>query len=265
MDLGLSGRVVAITGGTSGIGLAAVQRFLDEGARVAFCARTAERVTETETALRARYGEAVAGIAGDVRDAGAMARFAAAIGQRFGRLDTVVHNAGAFRAVPFDELDDAAWTDELELKFFGLIRPTRALLPLLRGSDAGSMVYVSSALARQPQLRLVSTAAARAGTLNLAKSLSFELAPQGIRFNTLLLGPVDTGQFERQWQARVAAGETGTRGDYFAALARERGLPLGRFGKPEEIAAAIAFLASPLSGFTTGAALEISGGSTRAV
>jgi NAD(P)-dependent dehydrogenase (short-subunit alcohol dehydrogenase family) len=264
VDLELAGRVVAITGGTSGIGLAAVERFLAEGASVAFCARTAARVTETEMVLRSRYGDAVAALAADVRDAPAMVRFAELIAQRFGRLDTVVHNAGAFRAAPFDELDDAAWTDELELKFFGLIRPTRALLPMLRGSDAASMVYVSSVLARQPQLRLISTAAARAGTLNLAKSLSLELAP-GIRFNTLLLGPIDTGQFERQWQARVAAGASGTREAYFAALAAERGLPLGRFGRPAEVAAAIAFLASPLSGFTTGATLEISGGSSRGV
>jgi NAD(P)-dependent dehydrogenase (short-subunit alcohol dehydrogenase family) len=137
-------------------------------------------------------------------------------------------------------------------------------LPLLQKSDAASMVYVSSLLAKQPETRLISTSAARAGALNLAKSMSFEFAP-AIRVNSVVLGVIDTGQWEARLAARRANGETIEREAYISELARERGIPLGRIGHPEEVAAAIAFLSSPVCGFMTGAVIEISGGFSRYV
>jgi NAD(P)-dependent dehydrogenase (short-subunit alcohol dehydrogenase family) len=264
VDLLLGGRTVAVTGGTSGIGREAVERFLAEGASVAFCARDAARVTQVERELGATYGNRVCGVAGDVLDDAAMQAFAAAAGERFGGVDTVVHNAGKSRMASLAALGDDDWTDELALKFFGLLRPTRAFLPLLRASNAASMVYVSSLLAKQPETRLVSTSAARAGALNLAKSMSQEYAPQ-VRVNTILLGVIDTGQWERRYQERVAASGPIERDAYLRELASERAIPLGRIGRADEVAAAIAFLASPLSGFTSGAVLEISGGYSRYV
>ncbi len=264
MDLHLGGRVAAITGGTSGIGLATVERLLGEGASVAFCARDAARVAEVATELARRHGERVLGVVADVLDEAAMTAFAARAQERFGGVDVVVHNAGKSRMAPYEALRDEDWTEELALKFFGLLRPTRAFLPLLRSSSIASMVYVSSLLAKQPEQRLISTSAARAGALNLAKSLAHEFAP-GIRVNTILLGVIDTGQWERRWHERVAARGAIERADYLVELARERSIPLERIGTPDEVAAAIAFLASPLSGFTTGAVVEISGGVSRYV
>lgn len=260
MDLGLAGRVAVVTGATSGIGLATARRFLDEGAAVAFCARDAGRVDDVATNLRADYGERVLGAPANIVDAEAIGAFRDRVAERFGRVDVLVHNAGASLMAPFDATDDAAWTAELELKFFGFIRPTRAFTPLLAASDMGNIVYVSSLLARQPETRLAATSAARGGALNLVKTLSFDLAGQGIRLNTLLLGVIDSGQWERRYGERVARGETLTRERYREELAAERAIPLRRVGTPEEVAAAIAFLASPLSAFTTGAVLEISGG-----
>jgi NAD(P)-dependent dehydrogenase (short-subunit alcohol dehydrogenase family) len=121
------------------------------------------------------------------------------------------------------------------------------------------MVYVSSLLAKQPERRLIATSAARGGALNLAKSMSFEFAP-AIRVNSILLGVIDTGQWEARFAARRAEGEAIDHDSYIAELAQERGIPLGRIGRPEEVAAAIAFLASPLCGFMTGSVIEISGG-----
>jgi NAD(P)-dependent dehydrogenase (short-subunit alcohol dehydrogenase family) len=264
MDLDLAGRVAVVTGGTSGIGLATVERLLDEGASVAFCARDAANVAAVAARFEARAPGRVLGVAADVLDDAALETFRAAVAARFARVDVLVHNAGRSRMATLAEVDDADWIDELELKFFSLLRPTRAFVPLLRDSEIANMVYVSSLLAKQPELRLVTTSAARAGALNLAKSLSFEFAPQ-IRVNTILLGVIDTGQWEKRLVARHAAGDTITRADYHRELARERGVPLERIGRPEEVAAAIAFLASPLSGFTTGTVVEISGGSSRYV
>ena len=264
MNLELAGRVAVVTGGTSGIGLCAVRRFLDEGASVAFCARDRARVDAVTAELAQTAGDRVLGVVADVLDVAALDAFRAHVEERFGRADVLVHNAGKSRMLPLAELDDADWTEELELKFFGLLRPTRAFVPLLRKSDVASMVYVSSLLAKQPETRLVSTSAARAGALNLAKSFSFEFAP-AIRVNSILLGVIDTGQWEARLAARRAGGETIERAAYISELARERGIPLGRIGHPEEVAAAIAFLASPLCGFMTGAVIEISGGFSRYV
>ena len=264
MNLELSGRVAVVTGGTSGIGLATVKRLLDEGASVAFCARDEARVDAVAAGLAKTAGERVFGAVADVLDVTQLDAFRAGVYERFGRADIVVHNAGKSRMASLDALDDAQWTEELELKFFGLLRPTRAFLPLLRKSDAASMVYVSSLLAKQPEGKLVSTSAARAGALNLAKTFSFDFAP-AIRVNSILLGVIDTGQWEKRYTDRVAAGETLARETYISELAKERGIPMGRIGRPEEVAATIAFLASPLCGFMTGAVIEISGGFSRYV
>lgn len=257
MNLELAGRTAVVTGGTSGIGLCAVRRLLDEGASVAFCARDAVRVATVTAELGAP--ERVLGFAADVLDAPAMDAFRAQVERQFGGVDVLVNNAGRSRMVPFEQTVDADWTEELELKFFGLLRPTRAFLPLLRKSDAASMVYVSSLLAREPETRLIATSAARGGALNLAKTLAREFAPS-IRVNSLLLGVIDTGQWEARLAVRRASGEAIERDAYIAELARERGIPMERIGRPEEVAAAIAFLASPLCGFMTGAVIEISGG-----
>ena len=264
MDLALAGRVAVVTGGTSGIGRAAVDRFLAEGAAVAFCARDGERVAAVARELAATYGERVVGAVADVLDEAAMTAFAAQVAERFGGTDVLVHNAGKSRMAPLAALSDADWSEELGLKFFGLLRPTRAFLPLLRASNAASMVYVSSLLAKQPEARLVSTSAARAGALNLAKTMSQEYAPQ-IRVNTILLGVIDTGQWEQRYHERIASAGPIAREEYLVELARERAIPLQRIGRADEVAAAIAFLASPLSGFTSGAVLEISGGYSRYV
>ena len=264
MNLELAGRVAVVTGGTSGIGLCAVRRFLEEGASVAFCARDRARVDAVTAEFAKTAGDRVLGSVADVLDTTAIDAFRAQVEQRFGRVDALVHNAGKSRMAPLDAVDDAAWTEELELKFFGLLRPTRAFLPLLRKSDAASMVYVSSLLAKQPETRLVSTSAARAGALNLAKSMSFEFAP-AIRVNSILLGVIDTGQWEKRLAARRASGDPIERDAYIAELAHERGIPLGRIGRPEEVAAMIAFLASPLCGYMTGAVIEMSGGQSHYV
>jgi NAD(P)-dependent dehydrogenase (short-subunit alcohol dehydrogenase family) len=262
VDLKLADRVVLVTGGSSGIGLATVRLMLEEGACVISCARRIEALERSAQMMAAAgFGpERLAVRSCDVLDAEAVARLAELAAARFGRVDALVANAGQGRVSTFASTSDADWESELSLKFFSVIRPLRAFLPLLRRSDAASVVIVNSLLARQPEAHMVCTSAARAGVQNLAKSLSVELAP-AIRVNSILLGVVNSGQWERRYRERAAPGQSME--DWLRDLARERQIPMGRLGRPEEPAAAIAFLASPLSGFTTGATIEVSGGVSR--
>ena len=139
----------------------------------------------------------------------------------------------------------------------------RAFEALLERSECALIVCVNALLARQPETRLVATSATRAGLLNLTKSLSVELAPKGIRVNSILLGNIDSGQWSRRFEQQPD--KSISRADWLAALARDRNIPLGRFGRPSEPAAAIVFLASPMASYITGAALDVSGGQDRQV
>jgi NAD(P)-dependent dehydrogenase (short-subunit alcohol dehydrogenase family) len=261
MDLGLKDRRVVVTGGTSGIGLAAVRIFLADGAKVAFCARGAERLDKVVAELSAEFGaDRVMGRAFSVLDAEAVAGFAEEVRETFGGCDALVTNAGQGRVSTFADTSDSDWRDELELKFFSQVHPIRAFEAMLRESDSGAIVAVNSLLALQPEPHMVCTSAARAGVQNLLKSLATEFAP-AIRVNSILLGLVDSAQWQRRFEAREDPAQS--REEWFAALARTKKIPMERLGDPREPARAIAFLASPAASYITGAKLEISGGVSR--
>jgi NAD(P)-dependent dehydrogenase (short-subunit alcohol dehydrogenase family) len=260
MDLGYKDQIAVVTGGTSGIGLEAARLLLAEGARVAICGRDAERLDAAVRALGAGPGRLL-GMTCDVRDEAMVRRFADAVSTfGNGRIDLLVNNAGQGRVSTFADTPDDAWRDELDLKIFSQVRPVRAMLPLLRASGAPAVVVVNSLLALQPELHMVATSAARAAVQSLTKSLAGELAPQ-IRVNAILLGLVDSGQWQRRFEAR--ADRTVSRDDWFAALAKAKGIPLGRLGRSDEPAKAILFLGSRTASYITGASLDVSGGLSR--
>ncbi|MDZ7911968.1 MAG: SDR family oxidoreductase [Rhodococcus sp. (in: high G+C Gram-positive bacteria)] len=260
MDLQMKDRTYLVTGGSSGVGLATVEALLEEGANVVTCARDEERLRGVVARLPG--GERVLGLAADVRNPESVTALAHAAEARFGGIDGVVNNAGSSRMKPRSEatLDD--WRDEMDLKFSSVLNTVDATLPMLRRSGIGSIVNISAVLARQPEVRLVTTSAARAGLLNLSKSLSIELAPEGIRVNSVSLGLVDTGQWRRRYEE---SGTSETFTEWEAEIAADRGIGLGRFGHADEVAAMIVTLLSPRSSYVTGTSLDVCGGVARYV
>src|SRR4051812_26247825 len=267
IQIDLSGQVAVVTGGSSGIGLACAELFLKAGASVAICGRDTERLAQAEAALNAQFPAAqLLARRCDVLNADDVNAFAQAVQARFGRTDMLINNAGQGRVSTFADTSDEAWREELDLKYFSVIRPTRAFLPMLRDAANGgvgnaAVVCVNSLLALQPEPHMVATSSARAGVQNLIKSLAVELAPQRVRVNSILIGIVESGQWRRRYAKEAQPGQSWDH--WTAELARKKNIPLGRFGKPEEAAQALFYLATTLSSYTTGSHIDVSGGVAR--
>ena len=254
MDLELGGKVVLVTGGSEGLGAAVARRLIREGAKVALCARGAERLEATAAALRAEGGDVLT-VQADVSRAWEVEHFVDAAHARFGRIDALVNNAGAAAARPFASVSDAEWEADLQLKVFAAIRASRQALPFLKESGSASIVNVLAIAAKTPGANSTPSSVSRAAGLALTKALSKELGPHAIRVNAVLVGIIESGQWARR------AKEVGKPVESFQQeMARHAGIPLGRVGKAEEFADTVAFLLSPRGGYISGAAINVDGG-----
>ncbi|HEX3982799.1 MAG TPA: SDR family oxidoreductase [Acidisoma sp.] len=248
MDLGLAGKKALVSGATKGIGRAIAELLAAEGAQVSICARNASEVEAAVAAL----GEGHFGMALDIADAEAIKAWVDASADALGSIDIVVPNVSALAV----SRDAAAWKAGFETDIMGTVNMVDAAMPWLERSEAGAIVVISSVSGREIDFAAGPYGAFKAALIHYAQGLAFQLAPKNIRANTI--SPGNTYFPGGVWEQI----ET-TMPDLFRdALALN---PTGRMGRPEEMARAVVFLASPAASFITGANLVVDGALTRGV
>ena len=263
MELGLSGKVALITGGSDGIGKATAITMGHEGVRVAVCARNPDRLERAASEIRGLTGGEVLAMPADVRDPVHIERFVDETARLFGRIDILVNNAGESAGGPLLETDDSIWQGDLDTKLFGALRCSRLAIPHMIEAGGGRIVNVTSIGGKQPEAATGPTTISRAAGIALTKAMSREFAPHGILVNTVCIGLARSGQFRREWETLQAEGTDLTEDEFYAQAGA--GVPLGRIGTAEEVADLITFLASERAGFITGAAINIDGGESAVV
>lgn len=248
MDLGLTGKRFAVTGGTRGIGRAVVEGLIAEGAQVAFCARTSEEVAQAQQEL----GSAASGTAVDVGATATLATWVNSTAEAFGGLDGVVANVSAL-AIPESPEN---WRTTFEVDLMGTVGLVDAALPYLEASGAGSIVTISSVSGREIDFAAGPYGTMKAAIIHYTQGLAFRLAGKGVRANTV--SPGNTYFPGGVWPTIEAENPA-----LFAeALALN---PTGRMATPQEVANAVVFLSSSAASFITGTNLVVDGALTRGV
>lgn len=264
MDLGLRDGVAAVTGGSKGMGRAVAEAFADEGARVAILARGRDALDETVAVLRERGAPDALGLSVDLTDPPAIDAAFAAIGERWGAVNSLVNTVGPGDGY-FETLDDAGWHAAMELGLMAAVRCTRAALPLLRAAEWGRVVNFAAHSIQRQNPRIVAYTASKAALASVSKNLAKSLAADGILVNTISPGTIVTASFTEVLHPILAAEglDSSDPVDVMRWIENNFHQPcdLRRAGLPEEVASITVYLASRRNGYVTGANVNVDGGS----
>ena len=261
MDLQLAGKRALVTGSTAGIGYAIAEALSKKGARVIINGRTKGRVDHAVAKLQAAFGE-VHGLAADL---GAAEGVRQAIGQ-FPDIEILVNNLGIFEPKPFEQIPDEDWLRFFEVNVLSGVRLSRYYLPRMKQQNWGRIIFVSSESALQIPAEMIHYGMTKTAQLAVARGMAETTTGTGVTVNCVLPGPT-ASEGVSQFVENLATTKQASRADIERAFF-EHMRPtsiLKRFEKPEEIAAVVAFLASPLSSAINGAALRADGGVVRAI
>jgi 3-oxoacyl-[acyl-carrier protein] reductase len=262
MNLGLHDKIALVTAASRGLGKAVALRLAQEGAHVAICARDEGKLVEAAAEIEAETGRQALALPADVSDPAAADALVKATVEQFGRLDVLVTNAGGPPPGQFLDFTPADWEAAIQLTLMSAVRLCYAAAPVMKEQGEGAILAMTSITVKQPLPNLILSNSLRLGVIGLVKTLADELAPFGIRVNSICPGWTRTARVEQLLRDR--AERTGATPEEEAAKIAAA-IPLGRMGTPEEFAAAAAFLVSPAASYITGVSLLVDGGMYRGV
>jgi len=258
MELGLKDKVVLITGGSKGIGLACARAFAKEGARVAIASRSQQNLDEARSAL-AKEGVAVTAVAADLTRPEDAKALVAAVEKALGPIDVLVNSAGAAKRHAIEEYDASAWQQGMNAKYYPYIHTLDAVRPGMLERKRGAIVNIVGTGGKRAQGTHLAGGAANAALMLVTVGLANALGRSGIRVNAI--NPAQTYTGRVQQALRLDAKEKNISEE--EALKRsEAAIPMGRYGRPEEVAAVAVFLASDQASYVTGALIPMDGGQT---
>jgi 3-oxoacyl-[acyl-carrier protein] reductase len=252
MDLGLRGRRALVSGGSKGIGLACAEALAAEGCDLVLVSRTAADLQTAEARIRAANNVAVEARALDLSDSANVEALAA----EFPAIDILVNNAGAIPGGSLDQVEEARWRAAWDLKVFGYINMCRRFYALMRGRGHGVIVNVIGAAGESPDADYIAGSAGNASLMAFTRALGGAAPADGLRVVGINPGPILTGRLETLLRRRAQD----TLGDAERWRETMSAMPFGRAGRVEEVAALVAFLASDLSGYTSGTIVTVDGG-----
>jgi 3-oxoacyl-[acyl-carrier protein] reductase len=253
MEITLKGRKALVTGGSLGIGLAIASQFAAAGADVAIMARRRGPLDEAAATIGARPGQQVVPVVCDVARADDIERGYAEVVAALGKVDILVNNAGMSNAAAFEQVTDAQWQEDLDLKLFAAIRLVRLVWPQMKQQKWGRIINVLNTGAKAPRPASAPTSVTRAAGMALTKVLAGEGAPHGILVNAMLVGFIESDQWVRRAKAAGMPLQ-----EVLADMGKD--IPLGRVGTAQEFANMACFLASDLASYITGTAINVDGG-----
>jgi len=262
MDLGLAGRVALVCGSTKGIGRGVAKALAQEGARVALNGRHESAVDQAARQLAAETGQTVAPFVADVGIEAQAAALVTRVHHELGRLDVLFCNASGPPAAAFSQQTAEAFHRAIELNLLSTVHLARAAVPLMRKLQWGRIICLTSVAAKQPLPGLILSTTARAGVLGFSKALADEVAAEGITVNVVCPGFIATERIPELAETRAKREQRASQ-EIMREMVAE--IPLGRMGRTEELAAAVAFLASERASYITGAVLQVDGGFTRSI
>lgn len=260
MDLGIAGRVAFVAAASKGLGRAIAHELGAEGVRVAICARGAESLKLAADDIARATGAEVLALPGDVSDPAIVARLTDEARERLGPIEILVTNAGGPPSGKFETLTPEMWQGAMDLTLSSVINLVRAVLPGMRERRWGRIINVTSIAVKQPVDGLMLSNSLRAAVTGFARTLSNEVAADGITVNNILPGYTRTERLEQLMQARAAREGISVEAATDLRIAE---IPMRRLGEPREFAALAAFLASERAGYITGVSVPVDGGWVR--
>ncbi|HEU5194391.1 MAG TPA: SDR family NAD(P)-dependent oxidoreductase [Methylomirabilota bacterium] len=250
LELGLKGKVAIVTGGSEGLGKAAVERFAKSGSRVVVCARRKDVLEQAVADIRKATGAEIVPASADVSTAAGCESVVSTAIRQFGTVDILLNNAGTSAAAGFEQVNDEAWQSDLDLKLMAAIRLCRLVIPHMKRQGGGRIINVVNTGGKAPRAQGLPTSVSRAAGINLTKSLANEYAGDRILVNAICIGLVKSAQMAKRAKGDLEA--------HYRELGKR--VPVGRVAEASEFADLVAFLASDRAAFITGTAINFDGG-----